>query len=265
APEKPALPVIAIPTTAGTGTEADPWTVITKSGAKEKIGYGNDSTYPALSIVDPELMLSVPPRMTAYTGMDAFFHAVESFLNLNRQPANDMLALEAVHLITHYLPELVADPGNLELRTIQAWASTAAGICESIGGCISHHSLEHALSAMNTDLVHGAGLVMLSVPYFTKLAELAPEHFEDLATAMGFEDVEEMPLEERPKAFLAGLADLIKEIGLADEKLSDHGFTQDNVTELTDIAFGTMGGLFPVTPGNMTRKDVEEIFSKAIG
>jgi alcohol dehydrogenase len=202
--------------------------------------------------------------MTAYTGMDAFFHAVESFLNLNRQPMNDMLALEAVHLIAHYLPELVNDPENLELRAIQAWASTAAGICESIGGCISHHSLEHALSAMNTDLTHGAGLVMLSLPYFTRLAELAPARFDDLAAAMGREDVDDLPEEERPRVFLEELAKLIAAIGLADETLAQHGFTPENAGELADIAMNTMGGLFPVTPGNMTRDDVVDIFRAAI-
>lgn len=77
-PERAALPIVAIPTTAGTGTEADPWTVITKSGSNEKIGWGNDDTFPHLSIVDPKLMLSVPSKQTAYTGMDAFFHAVEA-------------------------------------------------------------------------------------------------------------------------------------------------------------------------------------------
>lgn len=71
-PENDALPIVAIPTTAGTGTEADPWTVITKSDSTEKIGWGNDSTFPAMSIVDPSLMCSVPPKQTAYTGMDAF-------------------------------------------------------------------------------------------------------------------------------------------------------------------------------------------------
>ncbi|MHC4643542.1 MAG: iron-containing alcohol dehydrogenase, partial [Planctomycetota bacterium] len=99
-PPSPALPVVAITTTAGTGTEADPWTVITKTDTNEKIGYGNDSTFPVLSIVDPELMVSVPPKMTAYTGMDAFFHSVESYLATINQPTSDHLALEAIGLIT---------------------------------------------------------------------------------------------------------------------------------------------------------------------
>ncbi len=103
-PTKGALPIVAIPTTAGTGTEADPWTVITKPDTHEKIGFGNRFTFPTLSIVDPELMLSVPPQQTAYTGMDAFFHSVETYLATINQPTSDHLALEAVGLITKYLP-----------------------------------------------------------------------------------------------------------------------------------------------------------------
>ena len=76
-PVTKALPVIAIPTTAGTGTEADPWSVITNEEAKEKIGFGSTLTFPVLSIIDPELMVSIPPHLTAYQGFDAFFHAAE--------------------------------------------------------------------------------------------------------------------------------------------------------------------------------------------
>lgn len=76
----PPLPIIAITTTAGTGTEADPWTVITKPETAEKIGFGNEQTFPAISIVDPELMLSIPPALTAYQGFDALFHAMEGYI-----------------------------------------------------------------------------------------------------------------------------------------------------------------------------------------
>jgi alcohol dehydrogenase len=129
-PGNRALPIVAITTTAGTGTEADPWTVITKTDTNEKIGYGNDSTFPALSIVDPELMVSVPPKMTAYTGIDAFCPSVETYLATISQPTSDHLALEAISLITKYLPIAVKDGGNIEARTKLAWANTAAGICE---------------------------------------------------------------------------------------------------------------------------------------
>jgi alcohol dehydrogenase len=189
-PAQGTLPIVAIPTTAGTGTEADPWTVITKTDTCEKIGWGNACTFPTLSIVDPDLMVSVPPDQTAYTGMDAFFHSVETYLATVNQPTSDHLALEAVRLITQYLPVAVQDGGNMEARTALAWASTEAGVCESLSCCISHHSMEHAVSACFPQVPHGAGLTMLSVAYFGYLAERNPSRFPDLARAMG----------ERPKA-----------------------------------------------------------------
>ncbi|WP_319467152.1 iron-containing alcohol dehydrogenase [uncultured Pseudodesulfovibrio sp.] len=263
APEKAALPIVAIPTTAGTGTEADPWTVITKSGSNEKIGWGNDDTFPHLSIVDPKLMLSVPSKQTAYTGMDAFFHAVEAYLATCRQPASDMLALEAVHLIAHTLPEAVADGDNLEARTVMAWASSAAGLCESYSSCISHHSLEHALSAFHPDLPHGAGLVMLSKAYFAFLAAMGEERLGDLALAMGDTLEEEVEEEINGLAFIDALDKLITEVGLADEKLSDYGVTREEIPTLAENAITTMGKLFDVTPISMSIEDVIAIFEEA--
>lgn len=262
-PEKDALPIVAIPTTAGTGTEADPWTVITKSGSAEKIGWGNDSTFPALSIVDPKLMLTVPPRQTAYTGMDAFFHAVEAYLATCRQPASDALALEAVHLIAHTLPLAVAEPDNLEARTIMAWASTAAGLCESYSSCISHHSLEHALSAFHPDMPHGAGLVMLSKAYFGFLAAHGEERLQDLALAMGDTLEEEINEEVSGVAFLDALDQLITDAGLADEKLSDYGVTREEIPSLAENALTTMGALFDITPVSMSQDDVIAIYEAA--
>lgn len=94
-PNKP-LPIVCITTTAGTGTEADPWTVITKEDTQEKIGFGCRGTFPTMSIVDPELMLSVPPKLTAYQGFDALFHAVEGYMATIASPMGDMFALQAI-------------------------------------------------------------------------------------------------------------------------------------------------------------------------
>lgn len=262
-PEKDALPIVAIPTTAGTGTEADPWTVITKSGSAEKIGWGNDATFPTMSIVDPQLMLSVPPKQTAYTGMDAFFHAVEAYLATCRQPASDMLALEAVHLIAHTLPVAVANGDDLEARTIMAWASSAAGLCESYSSCISHHSLEHALSAFHPDMPHGAGLVMLSKAYFGFLASRGEERLADLALAMGDTLAEDLEEEVPGVAFLDALDTLIEAVGLGDEKLSDYGVTREEIPSLAENALTTMGALFDITPVQMSQDDVIAIFEAA--
>ncbi|MBG0790143.1 MAG: iron-containing alcohol dehydrogenase [Desulfovibrionaceae bacterium] len=263
--EKEPLPIVAIPTTAGTGTEADPWAVVTKSGtdAREKVGWGNDSTFPALSVVDPKLMFSVSPKQTAYTGMDAFFHAVETYLATCRQPASDMLALEAVHLIGHTLPQAVAEPDNLEARTIMAWASTAAGLCQSYSRCISQHSLEHALSAFHPELPHGAGLTLISKAYFGFLAACGEERLGDLALAMGDTLEETLDEETTGLAFLDALDDLIRDVGLDGEKLSDYGVTREEIPALADNALTVMGHLFDITPVEMTREDVIAIYEAA--
>ncbi|MHC4534293.1 MAG: iron-containing alcohol dehydrogenase [Planctomycetota bacterium] len=260
-PPNGALPIVAITTTAGTGTEADPWTVITKSDTNEKIGWGNNFTFPRLSIVDPELMVSVPAKTTAYTGMDAFFHSVETYLATINQPTSDHLALEAISLITRYLPIAVKDGANMEARTKLAWANTEAGICESLSCCISHHSMEHAVSAYFPDVAHGCGLTMLSVSYFSCLAGKYPARFPDLAKAMG-ENVDELDEKERPMAFIAGLKKLIKNIGFED-KLSDFGIEQSNLKTFAENSFFAMGSLFDITPAELTLDDVVTIYENA--
>ena len=92
----------------------DPWTVITHETAQEKIGFGCQLTFPTLSIVDPELMVSIPPHLTAYQGFDAFFHAAEGFIANCATPISDLYALEAIRLIYKYLPVAVADGKNLK-------------------------------------------------------------------------------------------------------------------------------------------------------
>ena len=261
-PKKGALPIVAIPTTAGTGTEADPWTVITKTDTNEKIGWGNRFTFPTLSIVDPELMVSVPPEQTAYTGMDAFFHSVESYLATVNQPASDHLALEAIRLITKYLPIAVKDGGNTEARTKLAWASTEAGICESLSCCISHHSMEHALSACFPHVPHGAGLTMLSTAYFSYLAERNPGRFPDLARAMG-EKTEGLPKRDQAMAFIRGLKKLIRKVGLGQHKLSDFGVKREDSRRLAENSFHTMGKLFALTPVKLTVDDATAIYDRA--
>ena len=261
-PAQGALPIVAIPTTAGTGTEADPWTVITKPDTCEKIGWGNRFTFPTLSIVDPELMVSVPPNQTAYTGMDAFFHSVETYLATVNQPASDHLALEAVGLITKYLPLAVKDGGNLEARTKLAWANTEAGICESLSCCISHHSMEHAVSACFPQVPHGAGLTMLSVAYFSCLAERNPTRFPDLARAMG-ERTKGLSEEDQAMAFIMGLKKLIKNVGLDQHKLSGFGIQRTDLRRLAENAFHTMGKLFAITPVKLTLDDATAIYERA--
>lgn len=179
--ENGVLPILAITTTAGTGTEADPWTVITHEDKNEKIGFGCDLTFPVLSIVDPELMLTVPPMLTAYQGFDAFFHAAEGYIANIANPVSDLFALKSMRLIYTYLPTAVKNGENLEARTQVALANTLSGMVESTSSCTSEHSLEHGMSGLFPQLPHGAGLIMLSIAYFSHFSALIPKRFIALA------------------------------------------------------------------------------------
>lgn len=113
-----ALPIVCITTSAGTGSEVDIAAVISDDELKEKTGIFFPSMFPTLSIVDAELMMSVPPALTAYQGMDTFFHASESVINKNEHPMGEMFALKAIELVAKYLPIAYKDGSNKEAREI---------------------------------------------------------------------------------------------------------------------------------------------------
>lgn len=256
------LPLIAIPTTAGTGTEADPWTVITNMDTREKIGFGLiPQTFPVISIVDPELMASVPPQLTAYQGMDAFFHAAEGYLANISQPASDHFALGSIELINKYLPRAVKDGSDMEARSALAWASTQSGLVESTSSCISQHSMEHALSAFDPSVTHGAGLIMLSVPYFTFMAGKVPERFPAMAKAMGV-DTDALPDNERPMAFIGALKKLISDIDCDDLNINDFKLEKTQCEALAENAMTAMGFLFTLDPYKMSKEECVGIFEK---
>ena len=141
------LPIVAITTTAGTGTEADPWTVITNG--EEKIGGGSDKTFPAISIVDPDFMMSVPPHLTAYQGFDALFHACEGYLSQSANPISEMYSLAAIELVGRSLARAVADGADAGARADMALANTLAGFVESLSSLTAEHAIEHAMSGFH--------------------------------------------------------------------------------------------------------------------
>jgi alcohol dehydrogenase len=256
------LPVVAITTTAGTGTEADPWTVITHEERNEKIGFGTPETFPVLSVVDPELMLTVPPQLTAYQGFDAFFHAAEGVIANIATPVSDIYALKSIELLNLWLPTAVADGKNIEARTNVALANTLSGFVESTSSCTSEHSLEHALSAYYPELPHGAGLIMLSQAYFSFFADKAPERLILMAQAMG-KKTEGVEPAKQPYLFVEALAELQEKCGVADLKMSDYGITKEDIPKLAQNAFDTMGFLFTLDPYKMSMDDAVSILTNA--
>lgn len=256
------LPIVAITTTAGTGTEADPWTVITHEERNEKIGFGTAETFPVLSIVDPELMLTVPKHLTAYQGFDAFFHAAEGFIANIATPVSDAYALKSIELLASFLPVAVRDGSNLEARSNVALANTLSGFVESTSTCISEHSLEHALSAFYPDLPHGAGLIMLSNAYFSVFADVVPERYKQMAQAMG-KKVDNLTDQQAAPLFLEALRELQETCDVEELKMSDFGVQESDLPKLAENAFETMGALFDRDPKKLALADAVDIYRQA--
>jgi len=253
------LPVVAITTTAGTGTEADPWTVVTKEETNEKIGFGYDKTFPALSVVDPELMLTVPPALTAYQGFDALFHSTEGYLNTTAYPISDAFSLRAIELVGKSLARAVKNGSDLEARTDVALANTLSGLVESTSGCISEHSLAHAMGALRPDIPHGAALIMISKAYYEKFVEkgCCDARLVDMAQKLGKPDA------QKPADFVDALAKLQVDCGVEALRMSDYGIAYDELPQFVENAFDTMGGLFSLDPCRLSHADCLEILQKS--
>lgn len=251
-----ALPIVAITTSAGTGSEVDIAAVITNEETQEKTGIFFPSMFPTISVVDADLMMSVPPKLTAYQGMDAFFHASESIINKNQHPMGEMFALKAIELIAKYLPIAYNDGNNKEARENMALANTLAGYYML---CTSPHTMEHVMGSYHSDLVHGAGLIMIAHEYYDFFAErkAAEEPMIKMAKAMGVENP------TSGKDFIKALDKLIASIDCADLKMSDEGITEEELNKYPQRVHEVLGGDITADPLLLSNDDYLEIFKKS--
>ena len=253
------LPIVTITTTAGTGSEINCWGVISNQEANEKIGFGNPALVPVLSIVDPELMKTVPPKYTAYQGFDALFHNTEVMMSKGVNIMSETLALSAIENIAKYLPRAVKDGNDIEAREHVAYGSTIAGMTMQLTSTTAQHSMEHAMSAYHHNLPHGAGLIMISKAFAEFFIErhACDGQFIKMAKAMGIEKA------DKPEDFITALVKLQQDCGVADLKMSDYGIEKSECMTLAVNARETMGGLFLANPCEMTDADCAGVFEKS--
>ncbi|HQN05540.1 MAG TPA: iron-containing alcohol dehydrogenase [Anaerolineaceae bacterium] len=251
------LPVICITTTAGTGSEVDPWGVVTNEETNEKIGIGGE--YPVIAVVDPELMTTVPPKFTAYQGFDALLQVIETYIASFANPMSDMYSLTAIENAGAFLVRAVKDGNDLEARERVAFANTLSGVAMTISSTTAEHSLEHAMSAYHPDLPHGAGLIMISKAFFEFFIEkhACDDRFVRMAQALGMKNA------SKPEDFITVLVKLQQDCGVAELKMSDYGITPDEFETLAKNARETMGSLFDANPYEMTQEDCVAVLSKS--
>lgn len=258
-PQQHALPIVCVVTTAGTGTDADCWAVITNEDTKEKITYGVPSLFPALSIVDPEMLTSIPVDFKAYQGFDALFHSAEGYMCKFANLMGDMYALTGIEAVSQNLEKVVKSDGDVEAREKVAFASTLGGFVMGVGVLTSQHALEHALAAAHPQLPHGAGLIMLSKAYFTHFANTGQcdDRMITMAQAMGKKDA------SSAMDFVEALVELQEACGVVDLKMSDYGIRKENFMEYTANAKATSPFLFKSDRVPLSDEDCMAILEKS--
>ena len=253
------LPIVAVTTTAGTGSETDNSGVITKEDTFEKAFIGDASLFPVLAIVDPELMTTVPPAFTAYQGFDALFHSTEGYIAGGANLMSDMYALTAIEHLAKYLPRAVKDGKDMEARTHVAWGNTLSGAVMCLTLITSEHAMEHALSAYHPALPHGAGLIMISKAYYKYFIEhhACDDRFVRMAQVMG------MPEATKPEDFLTALTRLQEACGVADLKMSDYGIKPDELETLMRNSREVMGIMYTSDRVKMSDEDIVNVYKES--
>jgi choline dehydrogenase len=226
-------PLVTVPTTAGTGSEVTLWAVITDPGRGVKFNVGGTALIAAhAAVIDPALMLGMPPAITAATGMDALAHAVECYTCDYHQFFNDAVALQAVELVAAWLERAVADGSDLEARTGMAYAATLGGMAYGTESAGAAHAMSQSAGGVH-DCPHGALTARLLGPVCEYNAPASPERYARLARGLGADVAGLDPLQ----AALAGVRELDRLTDAVDiPTLTELGFSEDEIPLLARIA-----------------------------
>lgn len=250
--ENDPLPLVCISTTAGTGSEVDAGAVISCEENDEKLRLGDPRLMPRIAVVDPELMLTVPARLTAFQGFDALFHSVECFIANNHNLMGDMICREGIRNAAAALATCVNDGANVEARAQLAFANTLGGYAMVCSGCCGCHGTEHAMSAHHHDLPHGAGLIMIALAYHQHMidAHACDGRYVEMARLMGNEGATE------PADFIVELERLMAECHVDGLKMSDWGITEGELDAMAANGLATNGALYAHDPAPLSHDDV---------
>lgn len=255
----PGLPMIMLPTTAGTGSETTPNAILTNSEARLKQGIVSPHLMPQVAILDAELTLAVPPQMTAYTGMDALTHALESYVARRANPMSRLYSLEAARLIIRWLPVAVTDGQHLEARAAMLYASYLAGITITNAGTGAVHALAYPLGG-EFGVPHGLANSLLMPHVFAVNARGLEPLYGDLAVALGWADPSDSPA-DAAAGLVTGLHRLNALVGVP-ASLREIGIPEGALPELARAAMGVTR-LMQNNPRALTENEVYEGFRQA--
>ncbi|MBQ7571814.1 MAG: lactaldehyde reductase [Bacteroidaceae bacterium] len=257
--KKKSLPIIALPTTAGTAAETTINYVIIDETRQAKMVCVDPNDIPCVAIIDAELMYSLPKSLTAATGMDAMTHAIEGLITKAAWELSDMFEIKAIEMIYKYLPLAVDEPTNPKGRDGMAVAQYVAGMAFSNVGLGVDHGMAHPLSAL-FDVPHGVACAMLLPTVMRYNMPAAREKYVDIAKACGVYEAG-MTVDEAAEAACRAIEDLSARVG-TNKRLTELGITEKDIDALADQAIADV-----CTPGNpreVTRDDIVALYKKIL-
>lgn len=258
-PIKQAIPTtICIPTTAGTGSEVTLWSVVADLDRNIKFNVGGTNLIgPRLALIDPELTLNLPARITAATGMDALAHAVECYTCDYAQPFTDAVALMAIEYIGQHLRTVYEQGNNLEARYQMCMAAMLAGVAYGKQSAGAAHAMSQTAGGI-INVSHGDLTGRLLGPVMAHNYVAAPKRFARIANALG-ENVQGLQMTQAAEKSIESVIRLTKDVNIPT--LQDMGFTKDMIPRLSKIAYAD-----PQTIGNprsLTVESYQEIYESA--
>ncbi|NNK96577.1 MAG: iron-containing alcohol dehydrogenase [Desulfobacterales bacterium] len=255
----PVPPIIAIPTTAGTGAEVNGSSVLTDDERKYKLSIRSTYLYPTIALLDPSLLRSLPPKVIAATGMDALIHALESYISLGASPITEQLALASIGSIADNIRLFYANPDNLEAAGNMLLASTMAAM--SFGnarlGCI--HALAHSLGGLY-NLPHGVTCTVL-LPHAMEHNLISdPDKFSKIASVMG-ENIVGLSRIDAAKHSISAVKKLISDLELPTQ-FRELSVREEDVPQIVENAIKT--GIHLTSPRNISSEGLESIIRASL-
>lgn len=247
-----AIPLVAIPTTAGTGAELNWASILTDTKAEIKTSFRHEKFFPTLTIADPMLTVSLSPTVTRETGFDAFCHAVETSISRAATPLAELYAKETIALLRDHLPTAVQDGSNIAARTAVQYASMIMGASLANSATCLPHRLQYPIG-IRTGSSHGAGLIILFRPWLEHTYELSADKFDSL-----FSILANKPCQGK-EAVLAAFDQFAAQIG-ANYKLETVGLTAADVTDLIARVAGSLAN----DPAGETTGIIDKMYNSAI-
>ena len=253
------LPIVAIPTASGTGSEVSIWSVFTNNDDGTKIAAGSVRLIPKVVLCDPELTMGLPPAMTAATGMDALGHAIECYVNKACQPISGALALEAIQLIGTHLRTAVRNGSDLAARYGMLLASTIAGIAMNPTRLGLAHALAMPLGSWDLHIHHGT-IIAITLPEVMEFnCAAAPERYAAVAEALG-ENALGLDAQSAAAKSVLAVRRLVRDVGLP-ASLREVGLREEQIDLIVDEAMKS--GNVTVNPRSTNRKEMEVVLRAA--